>query len=50
MEREEGLGPAKPDLQQREPLAQASGGTSARDLGKRLLEVESNPPRRARRS
>ena len=42
MEREEGLGPAKPDLQQREPRPQASGGTSARDLGKRLLEVESN--------
>ena len=42
MEREEGLGPAKPDLQQREPRAQASGGTSARDLGRRLLEVESN--------
>ena len=42
MEREEGLGPASPDLQQREPRAQAPGGTSARDLGKRLLEVESN--------
>jgi ribose transport system permease protein len=42
MEQEEGLGPAKPDLQQREPRAQAPGGASARDLGKRLLEVESN--------
>src|SRR3954454_501296 len=42
MEQEEGLGSAKPDLQQREARAQASGGSSARDLGKRLLEVESN--------
>jgi hypothetical protein len=42
MEQEEGLGPAKPDLQQREPRAPASRGASARDLGKRLLEVESN--------
>src|SRR3954452_20383031 len=41
MEREEGLGPASPDLPQREPR-EKSGGPSARDLGKRLLEVESN--------
>jgi ribose transport system permease protein len=41
MEREEGLGPAAPDLPQRQPRATA-GGPSARDLGKRMLEVESN--------
>ena len=37
----EGLGPGAPDLQQRQPRA-ATGGASARALGKRALEVESN--------
>src|SRR4051794_4053898 len=54
MEREEGPGPAAPGLEKRAPppvkageeesaaASPAGGGTSARDLGRRLLEVESN--------
>ncbi len=41
MEREEGLGRRAPEVEQRQPPA-ATGGASARDLGKRMLEVESN--------
>ena len=41
MEREEGLGRRAPEVEQRQPPA-ANGGAAARDLGKRMLEVESN--------